>query len=70
MTLIAIQDKQIEQEIRALQKHGKTVTARSVIFAARTRAKSSLSKLGFTRAQCRQAVPDAADMALLKLEAQ
>jgi hypothetical protein len=70
MTLIAIQEKLMQQEIRAIQKHGKTVTARSVIFSARTRAKNSLSKLGLTRSQCRQAITDAADMALLQLEAQ
>jgi Holliday junction resolvasome RuvABC DNA-binding subunit len=69
-TLISIQDKQVTAELRAISKHGKNGKARSVIFAARTRAVKAIMELGFTFQQAREAAKDAADMVILQLEAQ
>lgn len=68
-TLTSIQDKQIAAELSAIRKHGNTVTARSVIFGARTRAIKAIMDLGFTFEQARDAAKDAADMVVLQLNA-
>lgn len=69
-TLTSIQDKQIRQELDAIAKHGKNITGKSVIFAARTRATKSLIDLGLTMRQAKDAVTDAADMVALEIAAQ
>lgn len=66
-SLIAIQDKQVAQELAAIAKHGKLIERRRVIFAARTRAMKAIMQLGFNQEQATQAVTDAADVVELHM---
>lgn len=68
-TLTQVQDKLIAQELRAVRMHGNTITARSVIYGARTRAIKAIMDLGFNFEQARDAVKDAVDMVMLQLNA-
>jgi hypothetical protein len=71
MTLIQIQDKQVAAELKAYAKHGKSSpVTRTVIFAARTRARKAIIALGFSYEQACDAVADAADMVSLKRSAE
>ena len=69
-TLIGIQEKQIAAELAAVAKHGNSITARSVIYSARTRATKELMSLGFSLREARDAVTDARDVAMLQLAAE
>lgn len=69
MTVIQLQDKLIAAELAAIEKHGKnSVTARKVIFGARTRFQNAVMQFGFTLQQARTMTKDAVDMVVLHLE--
>lgn len=69
-TLTAIHDRQVKREVSAAGKHGRySPMMRRVVFSATTSARKSLISLGFTAREADSIVADAADMALLILDA-
>lgn len=67
-TIVSVQDKMIASEIAAIGKFGKTAKAKMVICGMRTKARKEFMEMGLTKSQAREAMGEAAEMVVLKME--